>query len=133
MTRFCEFFEIFGAFVSLSPLLRLCIEFVPAPRENCRSKVDASDMVFLKIWKTTFLTNLVGFSALRTAPRNCVRIERAPLKSRSFGLGFPQNSSFQCHPATTTGTDATLIATIPVFIDYQFITPYYEDARAVSK
>jgi hypothetical protein len=110
-------------------LLRLCIEFAPAPRENRRSKVDASDMVFLRIWKTIFLTNLVRFSALRTVPRNCVRIERAPLKSRSFGLGFPQNSSFQCHRAATTGTGATLIETIPVFIDYQFMTPYYEDTR----
>jgi hypothetical protein len=39
--------------------------------------------------------------------------------------------SDDCDRAVTTA--ATLTRTIPVFIDYQFLTPYYEDAHAVSK
>jgi hypothetical protein len=59
--------------------------------------------------------------------RNCLRIESAPpLKSRSFSSIFA-NSSFHCDRSAAIA--AALSQTIPVFIHYQFLTPYYEDAR----
>jgi hypothetical protein len=58
-----------------------------------------------------------------------MRIESAPpLESRSFRSDFLK---FEVDCDRAAGIVARSIGTIHVFIDYQFLTRYYEDARLV--
>jgi hypothetical protein len=99
--------------------------FAGASREDRRSKVDGWRALFSKRIGEDFVYKLsTVFRFLHCAAELSAHRERAaPQKSLLFG-----NWSFHCdRPAAIPAAPSE---TIPVFIDYQFVARYYEDARA---